>query len=237
MLIYYITGIILLPGILLAVYAQTRVSSAYSEFAKVNSKSGITAYEMARGVLSRAGLNHIQIRRVNGKLTDYYDHKNGVIGLSQSVFDSSSVAALGIAAHEIGHALQYADNYAPIKVRNFLVPVVNITSRLMWPLVIIGIIFGLAVPGTIIGDVVIYAGLAFYGSSILISLVTLPTEFNASRRAAVLLSDSGILTASETNGAKKVLNAAAWTYIAALVVALLSMLRFLAIIFMSRNRR
>jgi hypothetical protein len=137
----------------------------------------------------------------------------------------------------VGHALQYADNYAPIKARNFLVPVVNFASRLMWPLVIIGIIFGLAVPGNLIGDIIIYAGLVFYGSSILISLVTLPTEFNASNRAAALLTESGILTVEETNGAKKVLNAAAWTYIAALVMALLSMLRFLAIIFMSRRRR
>ncbi len=237
MLIYYITGIILIPGILLAVYAQSKVSSAYTAYSKVYSKNGITAYEMARGVLSRAGLNNIQIRKVNGRLTDYYDHKNGVIGLSQGVFESSSVAALGIAAPEVGHALQYADNYAPIKARNFLVPVVNFASRLMWPLVIIGIIFGLAVPGNLIGDIIIYAGLVFYGSSILISLVTLPTEFNASNRAAALLTESGILTVEETNGAKKVLNAAAWTYIAALVMALLSMLRFLAIIFMSRRRR
>ncbi|HEY8391000.1 MAG TPA: zinc metallopeptidase [Clostridia bacterium] len=237
MLLYYITGIILIPGILLATYAQAKVSSAYSQYSKVYSKSGITAYEMTRGVLSRAGLNHIQIRRVNGRLTDFYDHQNGVIGLSQGVFDSSSIAALGIAAHEVGHALQYADNYAPIKIRNFLVPVVNFTSRLMWPLVIIGIIFGLAVPGTMIGDIVIYAGLVFYGSSILISLVTLPTELNASRRATALLTESGILSVSEAKGAKEVLNAAAWTYIASLVTALLSMLRFLAIIFMSRDRK
>lgn len=237
MIVYYITGIVLLPGILLAIYAQSKVTSAYSTYSKVYSASGVTAYEMVRGILNRAGLYHIQIQKVSGTLTDHYDHKNKAIRLSQGIFESSSVAALGVAAHEVGHALQYAENYLPIKLRNSLIPVVNFASRLMWPLIIIGIIFGLAVPGTIAGDIIIYAGLVFYGSSILISLVTLPTEFNASKRATALLTASGVLTQEETKQAKVVLDAAAWTYIASLVTALLSMLRFFAIIFLSRGRR
>ncbi|HHW89994.1 MAG TPA: zinc metallopeptidase [Clostridiales bacterium] len=237
MILYYITGIVLIPGIFLAIYAQSKVTSAYSTYSKVHSQSRITAYEMVRAALNRAGLFDIQIQKTSGTLTDHYDHKNKAIRLSNGVFDSSSVAALGVAAHEVGHALQYADNYTPIKLRNSLVPIVNFTSRLMWPLLIIGIIFGLAVPGTMIGNIIIIAGLIFYGSSILISLVTLPTEFNASKRAAALLTTSGILTVEETEQAKKVLNAAAWTYIASLVIALLSMLRFLAIIFLARGRR
>ena len=237
MILYYITGIVLLPGILLAIYAQSKVTSAYSTYSRVYSQSRITAYEMVRGALNRAGLFDIQVQKTPGTLTDHYDHKNKAIRLSSGVFDSSSVAALGVAAHEVGHALQYADNYMPIRLRNSLVPIVNFASRLMWPLLIIGIIFGLAVPGTFIGDIIIYAGLIFYGSSILFSLATLPTEFNASKRAAALLTTSGILTAQETEQAKKVLNAAAWTYVASLVVAILSMLRFLAIIFLARGRR
>jgi Zn-dependent membrane protease YugP len=236
-MIYYITGIILLPGILLAIYAQSKVNSTYSKYSNIRAASGVTAYEMVRAILNRAGLYDIQIQKIPGTLTDHYDHQNKAIRLSGGVFESSSVAALGVAAHEAGHALQYADNYFPVKARNALVPVVNFTSRLMWPLVFLGIIFGLAVPGNPVGDVIIYSGLVLYGSSILLSLVTLPTEFNASRRATALLAESGILTETETAQAKEVLNAAAWTYIASLVTALLSMLRFFAIIFLSRGRR
>ncbi|HEY8423734.1 MAG TPA: zinc metallopeptidase [Clostridia bacterium] len=236
-MLYYITGIVLIPGLLLAIYAQFKVSSAYSTYSRVNSASGVTAYEMARAVLNRAGLYNIQIQEIPGTLTDHYDHENKAIRLSRGVFNSSSVAALGVAAHEVGHALQYAENYFPVKLRNALVPIINITSRIMWPLVLFGLIFGLAVPGNPIGDIVIYAGLIFYGSSVLFSLVTLPTEFNASKRAAALLSSSGILTRAETEQAKQVLDAAAWTYIASLVTAILSLLRFFAIIFLSRGRR
>lgn len=235
-MIYYITGIILLPGILLAIYAQSKVTSVYSKYSKVRASSGVTAYEMVRAILNRAGLYDVQIQKISGTLTDHYDPQSKAIRLSSGVFDSSSVAALGIAAHETGHALQYAENYIPVKARSALVPVVNFTARLMWPLVFLGIIFGLAVPGNPIGDIVIYAGLIFYGSSILLSLITLPTEFNASRRATALLNESGILTQAETAQAKEVLDAAAWTYIASLVTALLSLLRFFAIIFLFRGR-
>lgn len=241
MLFYYISGIIILPGLILAIYAQSRVSSVYSQYSQIKSASGVTAYEMVRAVLERVKLSNIQIRQSRGHLTDYYDHKNQVIALSEGVFNSSGIAALGIAAHELGHVLQYADNYAPIKVRNILVPVVNFTSRLMWPLVTVGILLLFVTPDAVLfglplGNIIIFLALIFYGSSVLLSLAALPIEFDASRRATALLQESEILTQSETQGAKKVLNAAAWTYIATLVISLLQLLRILSLLFLRRRR-
>lgn len=242
MFIYYLTGIIVLPGILLAFYAQPKVTSAYNTYSRVRAASGITAYEFTRAALNRAGLNHIQITRTRGQMTDHYDHKNKRIGLSDGVYDSSSVAALSIAAHELGHALQYADKlYLPIKLRTFLIPVVNFTSRLMWPLVIVGMLMGLFVPaltfmGHPIGNIIMIIGLAFYGLVLILSLVTMPTETNASRRAVKILSNGGILTQQETAQSKKVLNAAALTYFASLVISFLQLLRILAIFMMGRRR-
>lgn len=238
--LYYLTGIILLPGFLIALWAQTKVTRTYREFSNVFSQKGVTARQMAEAVIRRADLN-ISVTNVPGVMTDYYDHKKGVIGLSDGVYASSSISALGIAAHELGHALQYKTNYFFIRLRAFLVPVVNISSRLMWPLVLIGFIFGLASPEAYIGSfpigsVIIISGLIFYGMSVLISLITLPAEFNASSRAIKLLTDSGILEREEIDGARKVLNAAALTYVAALLISFLELFRFLAIIFLSNKR-
>lgn len=242
MLIYYISGIIVLPGLLLAIYAQSKVSHAYNRYSAMRTSLGITAREFTRAALDRAGLTDIEITKTKGHMTDYYDHRNRRLALSEGVYNSSSVAALSIAAHELGHALQYADKmYVPIRLRAVLVRVVNATSKMMWPLVIGGMLISFFLPvmlfgNTLLGDVILYAGVAVYGVTLILSLVTLPTETNASRRAIRILSDGGILNSDETEGAKKVLNAAALTYLASLAVSFLQLLRILFIILHFRRR-
>lgn len=231
---YYLMGIILIPGIIFAAIAQSKVNNAYSAYSKVLSKSGKTAAEVARLILDTAGCTDITITRVNGHLSDHYNPKKKIIALSSSVHDSTSVAALGIAAHEVGHAIQYKKGYLPMKVRSLLIPITNLSSVVLWPLVIIGLIFNfVAIPGSIVGNVFLWIGIAFFGISVLLNLVTLPVEYNASNRASKILFDAQILDQTEVNGAKKVLNAAALTYVAALLVSVLNLLRFVFSILLS----
>ncbi len=233
---YYVMGIILLPAIILAIYAQTKVSLTYTKFSTVLSKKGFKAQDMARILLDCADLQNISIKRISGELTDYYDHKKQVIALSASVYDSSSVAALGVAAHEVGHAIQYKDNYLPIKIRSFIIPLTKFSSTILWPLVVIGLMFNFAViPGTMFGDIFLWIGVAFFGIMVLLDLVTLPVEYNASHRAITVLSQAEILDEEETNGAKKVLSAAALTYVASLLNSILNLVRFLLVFLMNRR--
>ncbi len=228
-------GVILIPGIIFAIYAQSKVNMQFNKFSRVYAKTGITAGDLIRQLLDGSGMSHIQVRRVGGHLTDHYDPKNEVICLSSNVYDSSSISALGIACHEFGHALQKQKGYVPYKVRTALVPVCNITSQLLWPLIAIGLIFNFAALNSTVGSIFVWAGIAFFGLSILFSLATLPVEFNASKRAVQLLRGTGTLDEEELVGTKKVLSAAALTYVAALVMALLNLLRFL--LFVLANRR
>lgn len=234
---YYIMGIILLPAILLAIYAQSKVSTTYATFSKVLSQKGIKSQEIARLLLDCADLNNITVTKVNGKLTDYYDHKNQVLALSSSTYNSASVAALGVAAHEVGHALQYKDGYLPIKLRSLIIPITRVSSTILWPMVVIGLMFNFAVyPGTTLGNIFLWIGIIFFGLAVVLDLITLPVEYNASNRALALLSQTEILTEEETKGAKKVLSAAALTYVAALLNSILNLLRFILVILMNSKR-
>ena len=221
------TWILLLPAILLSLYAQTKVNSTYRRYARVAARAGMPAFEMARRMLDMNGLQHISVQQVGGSLTDHYDPRKKELRLSQSIYNSSSVAALGIAAHECGHALQDAEGYAPLRIRGALVPVANIGSRLSWVLILIGIFLSFGQLVTL--------GIIFFSAAVLFQLVTLPVEFNASRRAMATLEGASFLTAEELPMAKKVLGAAALTYVAAALTSLLQLLR-LILLFGRRSR-
>ena len=224
---YYLLGILLLPGVIFAAIAQYRVTSTFNKFKNVASESGKTAYEIARMFLDFAGLQDVQIIKVRGHLTDYYNHRKRTLALSESTYNSSSISALGVACHEVGHALQFKTRYFPIMIRNFLIPIVNFAQHFVWIL----LIFGFVVFYTTTNTLWLWIALAVFASSTLIHLITLPVEYNASKRALKLLEDSTILTSDETADAKKVLNAAALTYVAGLLVSILNLLRFALLIF------
>lgn len=222
--IYYV--VLVLPAILLSMWAQTKVSSTFTKYSKHGSQSGMTGYDSARKILDANGLHHIKIEKVAGNLTDHYDPKNNVIRLSESVYDRPTVAAMGVAAHEAGHAVQHSVGYAPIKWRNTVLPVANIGSQAAVPLAILGLLFGF--------EPLVSAGIILFAAVVLFQLVTLPVEFNASNRAIEILGSSGMLNTNEVKGVKKVLSAAAMTYVAA---ALASVMNLLRLILISRNRR
>lgn len=225
---YYVMGVILIPGLILAIIAQAKVSFNYKKYSQVISKNNMKACDVARLILDSAGLKQVQIKKINGELTDNYDPKAQTVSLSSSVYDSTSVAAIGVACHEVGHALQYAQNYAPVKIRMFLVRACNISSTLLWPLVIIGLILNIGL-NSVAGMVCMWCGVIIFGLSVIFNLVTLPVEYNASNRAKSILSNAQILDSEEMEGVHKVLNAAALTYVAALVVSILNLLRFIIV--------
>ncbi|MGI5905307.1 MAG: zinc metallopeptidase [Candidatus Pararuminococcus gallinarum] len=222
---YYL--ILVVPALLISLWAQLKVKSTFNRYEQVYARQGITAAQAARRILDQNGLYGVRIEMTGGKLTDHYDPRTNVIRLSQSVYNSPSVAALGVAAHEAGHAVQYGVNYLPIKIRNGLVPVTNICSSLSIPLVIIGFI--MSARPLVIAGILLFAAVAVF------QIVTLPVEFNASRRAIAVLGESGMLDEGELQGAKRVLNAAAMTYVAALLVSLAQLLR-LVLLANQRNR-
>ena len=219
------TYLILLPAILFALWAQSRVKSTYAKYSR--EFAGLTGAEAARMVLEMNGVNDVDIRPIAGELTDQFDPKTNTISLSQGVYNVTSVAAVGIAAHEAGHAVQYAVGYSPIKLRTAIIPVTNIGSTLSWPLLLIGVLLG--------NQTLAMAGVVLFCAVVLFQLVTLPVEFNASNRALDTLGASGYLQPEQLNGAAKVLRAAAMTYVAALAQALAQLLRLLMIA--NRSRR
>ena len=223
--IYYL--ILVIPAMIFSMWAQARVNSTFKKYSQQRTYSGMTGYEAARRILAANGLYNVQVERVAGNLTDHYDPKTNVIRLSDSVFGSNSVAAVGVAAHEAGHAVQYAQNYAPIRLRSAIIPVTNIGSQLSIPLVLIGFFMGM--------DGLVNIGLLLFATVAFFQLVTLPVEFNASRRAVNALEMSGSIGDEELYGVKKVLSAAAMTYVAALAVAVANLLR-LVLRFGTRNR-
>lgn len=224
---YYIMGIILIPGLLLATYAQIKVTTNFHKYSSVISESGKTAAEIARMFLDFAGLKDISVTHVKGELTDYYNHKAKVIALSDNVYDSSSISALGVACHEVGHALQYKSNYLPIKIRNFIIPICNFANNMLWVLIIFGAIFFY----TPLGIVFWWIGVGTFALAVLVNLITLPVEYNASNRALKLLEKSGILNEEESECAQKVLYSAGLTYVASLVVSILNLLRLILVLF------
>lgn len=214
--------ILVLPMVVLSMIAQMKVQSTYKKYSRVMSRMGFTAEAAVRGILDQNGLYHVQITRCSGDLTDHYDPRNNTIALSDTVYGSSSVAAIGVAAHEAGHAIQHAKEYLPIKIRTAIVPVAQFGSQLCMPLVLIGLLLEFAP--------LAYAGILLFAATTVFQLVTLPTELDASRRAIVSLSDGNYLTDDEIKGTKKVLTAAACTYLAALFVSLASLLRLVLIV-------
>lgn len=224
---------IVLPCILLSMWASSTVNSTFKKYSQVMSYRRVTGAEAAQRVLSANGVRGVRIERVSGNLTDHYDPKINVIRLSDSVYGSASVAAIGVACHEAGHAVQYAENYAPIKLRAAIIPVTNIGSKLAMPLILLGVLL------SFLGNLsysIVYLGIACFGLSLVFQLVTLPVEFNASRRAMIAIEQGNILSEEEQRGARKTLKAAAMTYVAATAVALAQLLR-LIILFGGRRRR
>lgn len=224
--------ILVLPAVIFSMWASAMVNSTFKKYSKRYSKRNITGFDAARYVLDYNGLNDIRIEHISGNLTDHYDPTAGVIRLSDSVYNSTSTAAIGVAAHEAGHAVQYAENYIPVKIRSAIVPATNFASKLAMPLIILGLIFA-----GHIGTYLVYAGIIAFMLCTFFQLITLPTEFNASKRALKSIREYGILDSDELGGAKKVLSAAAMTYVAALAVSLTQLLRLLIIAGGRNNRR
>ena len=229
------TYILVIIAFLISLWAQIKVKSAYAKYSKVPTRVGMTGAGAADTVLRSGGVTDIGIVGISGELTDNYNPRTNVISLSKGVIDKTSVAAVGVAAHEAGHALQYAEGYAPIKFRMAIIPVCNIASQLAWPLFALGLVFNTgADAGGGIGYWLMQIGIYAFSFAVLFQLVTLPVEVNASRRALTALRASGSFTDEELSGAKKVLTAAAMTYLAALAGSLLQLLR-LILIASSRN--
>ena len=216
--------ILVLPCILLSLWASSNVNSTFKKYSRQFSSRGLTGAEAARRVLSAHGVGNVRIERVSGNLTDHFDPRTNVIRLSDNVFDNTSTAAIGVACHEAGHAVQYAQGYAPIKLRAAIIPVTNFGSRLAMPLILIGLL--LAAFGNL-SVLFIDLGIACFGLSLVFQLVTLPVEFNASNRALRAIADSNLLTEDEQAGARKTLRAAALTYVAATAVAFAQLLRLI----------
>jgi Zn-dependent membrane protease YugP len=211
--------IMIVPALILSVYAQIKVKSTYAKFSKVSTYRGITGAQAAREILRSSGVHGVDIELTRGFLSDHYDPRSRVLRLSESVYSGDSIASVGVAAHEAGHAIQHAHGYAPLKLRSALVPISSLGSNLAWPLLIIGFIF--------MAQSLILAGIIFFSLAVLFQIVTLPVEFNASSRALQALPASGILSDTEVRGARKVLSAAALTYVAAATAAILQLVYFL----------
>lgn len=223
---YYGSMIILIPAILFTMYAQSKVNSNFRRYSNVRNARNMTGAEAARRMLDANGLGNVQIEQVRGSLTDHYDPRKRVLRLSQSVYGVNSIAAVSVACHEACHAVQHAESYKPLKIRNSIVPLVNFASSLTWPLVILGIV--LLANGSYMGDLLFNIGVITMLAVILFHTVTLPVEFNASSRALKQMDELGIITEEENTGANKVLKAAAMTYVAALATAIANLLRILA---------
>ena len=226
--------VLVLPCVILSMWASANVNSTFRKYSTQLSSRRITGAQAAQRVLMANGVQGVKIQRISGNLTDHYDPKTNVIRLSDNVYDNTSTAAIGVACHEAGHAVQYAQSYAPIKLRAAVIPVTNLGSRLAMPLILIGLLL------SYLGNfsyLLVYAGIACFGLSLVFQLVTLPVEFNASRRAMEAISSGNLLTEEEQKGARKTLTAAALTYVAATATALAQLLRLLVLFGGRGNRR
>lgn len=225
--------VLVLPYVLLSLWASSSVNSTFKRYSQQFSRRGITGAQAAERVLRGNGVTGVRVERVGGNLTDHYDPRTNVIRLSDSVYGSTSTAAIGVACHEAGHAVQYAQSYGPIKLRAAIIPITNIGSKLAMPLILVGLLLA-AFENLSYGFV--YLGIACFGLSLVFQLITLPVEFNASRRAMAAIESGELLTEEEQRGARKTLTAAAMTYVAATAVSLAQLLR-LILIFGGRRRR
>lgn len=221
------TYFLVIIGAVLSLWASAGVKSSFSKFSKVLTAHGVTAYEVAERILHGAGIYDVKIERVSGSLTDHYDSSSKILRLSDTVYHSTSVAAVGVAAHECGHAIQDHEEYTPLRLRHYLVPVVNFGNRLSMPLFLIGLLLGAY-------NTLVPIGIFLFSFAVVFQFVTLPVEFNASSRAVTILGESGMVTVEELPKVKKVLKAAAYTYLAAAASSALQLLRLILI---SRRRR
>lgn len=217
---------LVLPAMFFSIWAQFKVSSSFKIYSEKRTLKGITGAEAAQNILRYSGVYDVKIEKIQGSLSDHFDPRTNVISLSENVYDSVSVAAVGVAAHEAGHAIQYASAYVPIKLRAAIIPVTNIGSKLSFPLILMGMFFGMTG--------LINIGIILFGTVVIFQLITLPVEFNASHRAVTILSESGLLTGDELSGSKKVLTAAALTYVGALALSLAQLIRLISL---SQRRR
>lgn len=220
---YYMdpTYMLVIIGAVICMLASANVTATFNKYSRFNSKKGVTGAQVAEMILRNAGINDVQIEHIGGHLTDHYDPRAGVVRLSDNVYGAATIAAVGVAAHECGHVIQHHVGYAPIQIRSAIVPVVNIGSKLSWPIIVLGLIFG--------HTKLIYVGIILFALTLLFQIVTLPVEFNASGRALRILEDSGMLYQDEIKGARRVLTAAAMTYVTAVVSTLLQLLRLILI--------
>ena len=223
---YYI--ILVIPALLLGVWAQYRVNSTFQKYSQISGSRGCTGAMAAEMILRNNGITDVRVEHISGNLTDHFDPSAGVIRLSDSVYGSRSIAAVGVAAHEAGHAVQHSVGYAPIKIRNFFVPVANIGSKISIPLIFLGLILSF--------QKLISFGILLFAAVAVFQLVTLPVEFNASNRALAVIQEQGLLADDEVNGARKVLSAAAMTYVAALISTVAQLLRLIGL-YGDRSRR
>ena len=224
--------VLVLPCILLSLWASANVNSTFKRYSGQYSRRGLTGAQAAERVLRSNGVTNVRIERVSGNLTDHFDPRSNVIRLSDNVYGNTSTAAIGVACHEAGHAVQYAQDYAPIRIRSAVIPATNLGSKLAMPLILLGLLIGFK------GDLsyfLVYLGIGWFGLSLVFQLVTLPVEFDASRRAMAAIAQSELLTEEEQRGARKTLSAAALTYVAATAVALSQLLRLL-ILFGGRRK-
>lgn len=212
------TIVLIIPGIIVAAWAQTKVSKAYNTYAKIHVASGLSGREVAQRVLESNSIRDVEITATRGRLSDNYNPRKKTVNLSEGIYSGSSIAAVAVAAHECGHAVQHHEGYAPLQFRSFLAPVVSAASYLLWPILILGIFAGFSQSI----DIAVYIFMAIF----VFQIVTLPVEYNASRRALAAIESQNVLTEEELFGAKKMLNAAALTYVAATLVALLNVIRF-----------
>lgn len=222
------TYFLIIIAAIISLIAQCLVNSRFSKYSKVRSRSGLTGAQTAERILQSQGIYDVSIQRVSGRLTDHYDPRNKTLNLSDAVYNNTSIAAVGVAAHECGHAIQHAKGYAPLAFRSALVPIANLGSQLSWVFIILGILFSM-------NQTLLYIGIIMFSAAVLFQLVTLPVEFNASGRALNLLSETGILQRDEVGKTRKVLGAAALTYVAAAATAILQLLR-LVMLFGGRDR-
>lgn len=221
------TYLLVIAGVILSMMASARVKSAFAKYSRISTIQGVTGAQAAQQILNQAGIYDVQIRHISGNLNDHYDPRNKTLSLSDRVYGSASVAAVSVATHECGHAIQHARGYTPLKIRSSLVPVANFGSAISWPLIVIGLLMGYHSP-------LITIGIILFSSVVLFHLVTLPVEFNASARGLRILSASGMLVGDENEGARKVLQAAALTYVASAAGMILQLLRLLIL---TKDRR
>ena len=223
------TYVLVLIGVVICMIASAKMNSTFNKYSRVRSHSGMTGREAAETILRRAGIYDVRVERISGNLTDHYDPRGKVLRLSDATYGQTSVAAVGVAAHECGHAIQHQEGYAPLQIRGALVPAANFGSTIAWPLILLGLFFN-----SQMSQVLLNLGILAFSLAVLFQIVTLPVEFNASSRALKMLESTGILSREENKGAKKVLTAAALTYVAALASSILQLLR---LIILSGGRR